>query len=379
MTERTERGGSLPWILGGVALTAAALAASTVWNKRQAKRSERRAPALGRFVDIAGVRLHYLEKGQGPVVLLLHGTGLQATDFVASGLFDLLARRHRVIAIDRPGFGYSGVSPDGGPVLHGLRAFDDEYGEAGLLADPYTPAEQNHPDMPVSPMAQAATIRNFLDFMEIDEAVVVGHSFGATVAAALALTSPESVKGLVLVGGYFYPGMHLEALAGLQQIPFVGKLIAQSVTPLAVRALSRRVAKRMFAPHSVAPSFESMVPRGMRARPSQVTAAAREKALMLPGVFKLRKRYWEILQPTTIFVGDADGVVDPGAQSLRLHRDIPHSDLRILPRVGHMAHYAAARKIAAAVAQHSGQPSSTYGAFGGDVNTLLRAGDRRDD
>ncbi|WP_429499593.1 alpha/beta fold hydrolase [Robbsia andropogonis] len=377
MTERTERGGSLPWILGGVALTAVALAGTTLWNKRQASRAERRAPAQGRFVDIAGVRLHYLEKGQGPVVLLLHGTGLQATDFVASGLFDVLARRHRVIAIDRPGFGYSGVSPDGGPVLHGLRIADDEYGEAGLLADPFTPAEQAHPDMPVSPMAQAATIRNFLDFMEIDEAVVVGHSFGATVAAALALTSPESVKGLVLLGGYFYPGMHLEALASLQQLPLVGRLIGQAVAPLAVRLLARRAAKRMFAPHSVTPSFEALVPRGMRARPSQVSAAAREKALMLPGVFKLRKRYWEILQPTTIFVGDADAVVDPGAQSLRLHRDIPHSDLRILPRVGHMSHYAAARKIAAAVAQHSGQPASAYGAFGGDVNALLQPADQR--
>lgn len=318
MTERTQRPSRLP-LIGAALFTVAAFAGATAWNRRQARRAERRSPPTGRFVDVDGVRLQYLEKGQGPAVVLLHGNGTQASDFVASGLFDLLARSHRVIAIDRPGFGYS-ERPRG---------------------------------TTWTPMAQAVLIDQALDQLGVDDAVVVGHSLGASVAAALAIAAPETVRGLVLLGGYFYPNARVETLFGLQSLPGIGKLISDSVAPLATRLLSRPAARRMFAPHAVAPKFEALVPRGMRARPSQVAASASDSGLMVPAAFKMRRRYWEIQQPTTIFTGDADRIVDPGRQSLRLHREIAHSDLRVLPRVGHMIHYAAARKIAAVVGQYS--------------------------
>ena len=267
----------------------------------------------------AGVTLHGRSGGSGPPVVLLHGNGMDAEDFVASGLFDLLARSHRVIAFDRPGFGYSERSPG-----HRWTA-----------------------------TAQAELLREAFDLLEIDDAVVIGHSYGASVATALAIDSPEAVRGLILLGGYYYPTPRLDTLLGLQGLPFIGKIIGDSITPLATRLLARLSARRMFAPHAVSSKFEALVPRGMRARPSQVAAASSDSALMVPGVFKLRRHYWEILQPTTIFTGDADRVVDPGRQSMRLHREIAHSDLRILPRVGHMIHYAAARKIAVVAGQYS--------------------------
>lgn len=321
MTERTQRPSWLPWI-GAAAITVAALAGATAWNRRQAARAEKNTPPSGRFIEADGVRLHYLEKGEGPAVLLIHGNGMQAGDFVASGLFDLLARSHRVIAIDRPGFGYS-----------------------------ERPADRRW-----TPSAQAALLSVALDELGVDDAVVVGHSFGASVAAALAIESPEAVRGLVLLGGYFYPTPRLESLFGLQSLPVLGKVLSDSVVPLAVRAFARPSARRMFAPHAIAPKFEVFVPRAMRSRPSQVAASAADSGLMVPAMFKMRRRYWQILQPVTIFTGDADRVVDPGRQSLRLHREIAHSDLRILPRVGHMVHYAAGRKIAAVVAQYSSVP-----------------------
>jgi pimeloyl-ACP methyl ester carboxylesterase len=128
------------------------------------------------------------------------------------------------------------------------------------------------------------------------------------------------------------------------------------VAPLAARAFSRLTVGASFSPHAIPPKFEALVPRSLRARPSQMTAAASDGSLMVPAAFKLRRHYREILQPVTIFTGDADRVVDPAKQSLRLHREIPHSDLRILPRVGHMVHYAAARKIANVVAQYAPPP-----------------------
>ena len=87
--------------------TAASLGAITAYNIYRARKAEREHPPTGRFVTADGVRLHYIEKGEGPPVVLLHGNVVTAEDFQTSGVLDLLARRHRVIAFDRPGFGYS--------------------------------------------------------------------------------------------------------------------------------------------------------------------------------------------------------------------------------------------------------------------------------
>ena len=89
------------------AATAASLAAMTAYNIYRARKAEREHPPTGRFVTVDGVRLHYIEKGEGPPVVLLHGNVVTAEDFRTSGVLELLARRHRVIAFDRPGFGYS--------------------------------------------------------------------------------------------------------------------------------------------------------------------------------------------------------------------------------------------------------------------------------
>ena len=61
----------------------------------------------GRFVEVDGVRVHYIARGKGRPVVLVHGNGTMAEDFVISGLVDQLATRYRVIAIDRPGFGHT--------------------------------------------------------------------------------------------------------------------------------------------------------------------------------------------------------------------------------------------------------------------------------
>src|SRR5829696_9531945 len=59
----------------------------------------------GRFVVVDGVRVHYIARGKGRPVVLIHGNGTMAEDFVICGLVDQLAKSYRVIAVDRPGFG----------------------------------------------------------------------------------------------------------------------------------------------------------------------------------------------------------------------------------------------------------------------------------
>ena len=76
-------------------------------NRHFAKKAERDNPAAGRFLDVNGVRLHYVERGLGDPLVLLHGNGSMIEDFQSSGLIDLAAKQFKVIVFDRPGFGHS--------------------------------------------------------------------------------------------------------------------------------------------------------------------------------------------------------------------------------------------------------------------------------
>jgi hypothetical protein len=71
-------------------------------------KTERENPPTGQFIEVDGIRLHYLERGTGVPVVLLHGNGTMAYEFEVSSLLGLAAENHRVLAFDRPGYGYSG-------------------------------------------------------------------------------------------------------------------------------------------------------------------------------------------------------------------------------------------------------------------------------
>ena len=310
---RTSRSGV---ILG---ITAAALAATALFNVYHARRVERRNPPRGRFIDVDGVRLHYLEQGEGPPVVLLHGNVVTAEDFAYSGVLDLAAERHRVIAFDRPGMGYS----------------DRQNGKLW------------------TPRAQADLLRRAFDRLAIERAVVVGHSLGAMVAVALALDHPEAVRGLVLLSGYFYPTARADvALASPPAIPVLGDVFRYTVSPLVGRALLPAVIKGMFTPREVPADFAEHFPLGMSVRPSQ---SSQDAAAMIPAAAAMRQRYRELSMPLVIMAGREDKVAQVDGQSVRLHEAIPRSSIRLVSSAGHMLHYAAPEEVVAAIETVSGR------------------------
>ena len=150
------------WMLAG-----AALAAAFAVVHMKGRQAERALPPSGRLMEVDGVSLHYLERGSGPVLVLLHGNAAMAQDYEAAGLVDRLAQRYRVIAFDRPGFGYSS-RPRG-------RFWTVEH--------------------------QAALLLKALQQLEVADGLVLGHSWGTLVAMAMARLAPGVVRGLVLVSG----------------------------------------------------------------------------------------------------------------------------------------------------------------------------------
>ena len=165
---RNRRGQASNSFAVAAAVAAGALAATALLNRHLAKKAERDNPPAGRFLEADSVRLHYVERGSGEPLVLLHGNGSMIQDFESSGLVDLATKSYRVIIIDRPGFGHS-----------------------------------SRPRNVVwTPDAQAQLIRRAFERLGVSQAIVLGHSWGASVAVALALKFPNMVRGLVLASGY---------------------------------------------------------------------------------------------------------------------------------------------------------------------------------
>jgi pimeloyl-ACP methyl ester carboxylesterase len=304
--------------------TAALLAGAAAFNVARARRAEQDYPPQGKFVEIDGVRLHYVERGSGRPLVLLHGNGASVGDMEASGLLDRAAGKYHVIAFDRPGYGHS-----------------------------------SRPRSTIwTPEAQASLLWKALRGMGISRPIIVGHSWGTMVALAMALDHTDDVAALVLLSGYFFPTVRSDtALFAPPAIPVVGDLMRFTVSPVMARLLAPTFVRRIFAPAPVPASFERF-PLPLSLRPSQIRAAAAEAALMQVGARQLSKRYDELQMPIVIMTGDGDKIVSMEAHSRALHEQLPGSRLIVVPGAGHMIHYLATDEVLDAIDHAAGSSAS---------------------
>lgn len=296
------------WMAYGVGLAAAA-----TYVRRKKRQAEWQHPPQGRFIHVNGVRLHYTEQGTGKPLVLLHGAVGQ--DFGVSELVDLAAAQYRVIVFDRPGYGYSERPRD---VLWG-------------------------------PHAQAKLIHDALEQIGVSQAIVLGHSWGTLVAMALAIDFPESVDGLLVASGHYYPTLRPEVPFAVQRlVPVIGDVMRHTTTPIMMRAMWPLLIKRMFQPNEVPHRFRKFS-AWMAARPLQIRASAEELTYAIPSIIALRKRYEELDVPLVILAGSEDRMAYMSKHALRLHRQLPASELRIIQGCGHMLHHVRPEQVLEAV------------------------------
>jgi uncharacterized protein (TIGR04551 family) len=125
------------------------------------------APADATFVDADGIHVHYREYGSGPAVVMIHGYGASLESWAA--IAPVVATHHRVIAVDLKGFGWT-----------------------------------SRPDGDYSPAAQATLVWHVLDKLGVDDVAIVGHSWGTSVALAMAVEHPERTRRVALYDAYVY-------------------------------------------------------------------------------------------------------------------------------------------------------------------------------
>ena len=298
-----------------VVLATLVLAAAALVNRQLAKNAERDNPPRGTFIEIDGVRLHYLERGAGDALVLLHGNGSMIQDFETSGLIQLASQNYRVIAFDRPGFGHT-----------------------------------NRPSGVVwTPEAQAEIIHKALGKLGVSMPVVLGHSWGASVAVALGLRYPNSVRALVLASGYYYPTARFDVMVmSPPALPIIGSVLSHTISPIVSRLIWPLLTRKIFAPAPVPPKFRHF-PKEMAVRPSQIRAAAAEAALMIPDAIVFRDQYADLKVPTVIIAGEGDRVINFEKQSARLHQELSNSTLYRVSGAGHMVHQTAPNDVMSAI------------------------------
>jgi len=296
------------------------LAVSAFINHRLARKAERDSPPAGQFVEVNGVRLHYVVRGEGEPLVLLHGNGSMIQDFQSSGLIELAAKKYRVIVFDRPGFGHS------------------ERPRSTIWSDE----------------AQADLIQAALMQIGVTRATILGHSWGCSVALAIALKYPQAVNALVLASGYYYPSVRADVVTmSGPAVPLAGDVIRYTVSPILSRLMWPLLTRKIFGPAPVPEKFEGF-PKEMAFRPSQIRASAAESALMIPDAFAARGRHAELKMPIVIIAGADDRLIDINEQSARLHADIPHSRLHRVPGAGHMVHQTATEAVMSAIEEAVG-------------------------
>jgi pimeloyl-ACP methyl ester carboxylesterase len=268
-----------------------------------ARRVEAELPPRGRFIDIDGQRIHYVDTGgSGPVVVLIHGLSGNMLNF-SYAMADKLAGNFRVILVDRPGSGYS-----------------------------TRPAS-----MSATLTAQAATLATLFRRLGLKRPLLVGHSLGGAVSLAIALDHPDCAGGLALIAPLTHAKGEVQGVfKGLViRSPLLRRIIAWTVaTPLAIR-LGPKLLQTVFAPDAAPSDFPTRGGGLLELRPSAFYGASSDIVVInevLPGYME---RYHSLNIPVAMLFGRGDQILDSRDQGEAMKVKLPALGLE-LTEGGHM-------------------------------------------
>jgi pimeloyl-ACP methyl ester carboxylesterase len=293
-------------------LAVGALVALVLFTAHTARRVDAALPPLGRFIEVGGARIHYLERGSGPPLLLIHGLGGSMRTFTHSVL-DHLAGEFRVVVMERPGSGESTRESRAGARLG----------------------------------SQAEIVSAFIRTVGLDRPVLVGHSLGGAVALAVALDNPEQVRGLALVA----------PLANVQEtVPVVFRRLL--ITSRALRRLAAwtvvtpasilrraRVLDTLFGPDPVPRDYATAGGGLLGLRPKSFCAASEDLVALKDELPAMVGRYPELRLPVGILYGTGDRVLDHRLHGVDVAAKINGAELELIEG-GHMLPLTAPEPVA---------------------------------
>ena len=300
------------WIALGPLLILAALA---LFTRIFQWRVEQRYPPAGRLVRVGADELHVLDAGQGAPIVLIHGASSNLREWTAS-IFDDVAARHRAIAIDRPGHGWS------------TRRAEDAH----------------------DPRVQARLINGVIRDLGLERPVIVGHSWAGAVALAHALEFPENTGGILFLSGVSHPwpggvGWEHEAAS----IPVLGRLLAHTLTAPGYLIRADAAIRNVFRPNTAMEDYRVAAAAALYARPATFLANAHDLTRLKPIVGEMAHDYHNIRSPLIALTGDSDHVIYTDLHTPPLTAKVPDARREVLNGVGHMPHHVVPDKVLAAI------------------------------
>lgn len=294
--------------------------------------------AQSRFVKIEGANLHFVIRGSGRPVMLIHGNPGSCQDWMK--LFGPLAANYQTLAFDRPGHGHSD--------------------------------RPNHGDVTVE--VQASLLRRALDELRVERPILVGHSWGGALALVYALLHPRDVSGLVLLAPAVYESEDgVSFLSKLPGWPVIGDVVNFLFTPLLGAWLVRTDVTKAFSPDPIPHHYLRHV-LSEWTQPKKVKWYSIDDASLNESLPKLSQRYAELLElkardpnlsdsvqanavgngsrlrmPVSIIAGDSDQIVPLDQNARRLHKALPGSELIVLAKTGHQIPFTGPGAVVAAI------------------------------
>lgn len=253
-------------------------------------------PPEGAFANVRGARVHYVDEGPegAPAVVLVHG--FASSLGVWAGIRPALRERFRVLSLDLKGFG-----------------------------DTDRPAPTS--DHGYSADEQARLVLELMAARGIERAAVVAHSYGSSVALAMALQAPEKVTRIALYDAWVYPeqlptSFHWARASGLGELIF-GLFYDQRSED--------KIALAFFDPELIPQALVDVVEEQVSRPGTKAAALAAVRAMRFEAQ---AARYREIQQDTLLLWGREDAVtlLEHGE---RLSNELPSARLVVFPRCGH--------------------------------------------
>jgi pimeloyl-ACP methyl ester carboxylesterase len=273
---------------------------------------EKAVPPLGQFIDLDGARIHYLDRGRGPTIVLIHGLTGQMRNFTHS-LVDLLIDEFRVIAIDRPGSGYSTRTPGASAAL----------------------------------TAQGDLIARFIQAMGLERPLVVGHSLGGAVSLAIALDRPECAGGFALIAPLTVPQEQVPTpfRALVMQSSWRRKIVAWTIAPPAAIRRGQETLAIVFGPDKPPADFATKGGGLLGLRPKNFIGASEDLIGVAIDLPKMVERYSSIAVPIAILFGRDDGILNYESHGTAMQKIVPGLSLELVPG-GHMLPVTAPKRTA---------------------------------
>ncbi|WP_447980020.1 alpha/beta fold hydrolase [Candidatus Nitrospira bockiana] len=248
--------------------------------------------AQQRVIEIADRFLSYLDEGEGPPVVLLHG--IPTWGYLWAGLLRVLSRECRVLIPDLLGFGYSDKS--------------DRF-ERGLDR-------------------QAEAICAWMDRLGVPRATVVGHDIGGGVALRLAVFSAERVERLALLNTVCYDSWPIEAM-----LQFGHPEAKRRVSAATARFLLKQALKRGMATSQPAEVFDGLL-APYATEVGKLSLVRNAVALDTNLTMTLTPYLAGVRIPTLVLWGEED-VFQPVTYGERLAKDLGAARLVRVPGARH--------------------------------------------